>query len=131
MSILSKILTGVAAVVVVGVATLAVALSHNSACGSAPGGVPAQPMKAAVQRCYGPPDVVHIETIAKPVPGDHDLVIRVHESSINPLDWHFMRGEPYLMRASSGWGTPNDILIGTDFAGTVETVGKLVTKFKP
>src|SRR5580658_9665836 len=131
MSILSKILTGVGVLVLLAVATLAVALSHNSACGTAPSGPISQPMKAAIQRCYGSPDVVHIESIARPVPADLELVIRVHESSVNPLDWHLMRGEPYLVRPQSGWGTPSDILIGTDFAGTVEAVGKLVTRFKP
>jgi NADPH:quinone reductase-like Zn-dependent oxidoreductase len=131
MSIFSKILTGAAVVAVVAVTALAVALSHNSPCGTPAPGTPALPIRAAVQHCYGSPDVVHIETIARPVPGDHDLLIRVHASSVNPLDWHYMRGEPYLMRASSGWGTPSDTLIGTDFAGTVEAVGKLVTRFKP
>jgi NADPH:quinone reductase-like Zn-dependent oxidoreductase len=131
MSVLSKILTGIGVVVLLAVATLAVALSHNSACATAPSDAIAQPMKAAVQRCYGSPDVVHVENIARPIPAEHELLIRVHESSVNPLDWHFMRGEPYLMRSQSGWGTPSDILIGTDFAGTVAAVGRFVTRFKP
>jgi NADPH:quinone reductase-like Zn-dependent oxidoreductase len=131
MSILSKILTGVGVAVLLAVATLAVAVSHNSACGTTPSGPITQPMKAAVQRCYGSPDVVHIENIARPVPADHELLIRVHESSVNPLDWHLMRGEPYLVRSQSGWDAPTDILMGTDFAGTVEAVGRLVTRFKP
>jgi NADPH:quinone reductase-like Zn-dependent oxidoreductase len=131
MSILSKILAGVGVAMLVAAAALAVAVSHNSACGTAPAGAINLPMKAAVQRCYGSPDVVHIENLARPVPADHELLIRVHESSVNPLDWHLMRGEPYLVRSQSGWDTPTHIQMGTDFAGTVEAVGKLVTRFKP
>jgi len=88
-------------------------------------------MKAAVHRCYGSADVVRIETLARPTPSDHEVLVRVHATSVNPLDWHVMSGEPYLMRPSSGWGAPNSISLGTDFAGTVEAVGKLVTRFKP
>jgi NADPH:quinone reductase-like Zn-dependent oxidoreductase len=116
---------------VLGVASLAVAMSHNSSCGSASPAVLMQPMKAAVYRCYGSADVVRIESIERPVPSDHGVLVRVHATSINPLDWHYMHGEPYILRADSGWGAPHDISLGTDFAGTVEAVGKLVTRFKP
>jgi NADPH:quinone reductase-like Zn-dependent oxidoreductase len=88
-------------------------------------------MQAAVYRCYGSADVIRIEGTERPVPADHGVLVRVHATSINPLDWHFMRGEPYIVRTSSGWGAPKDIFLGTDFAGTVEAVGKLVTRFKP
>ena len=129
----SRILTTLLLVVVAAVGALGIALSHNSACGTAPplaGGVPT--MKAAVYRCYGSPDVVRIETVAKPVPRDHQLLIRVHAASLNALDWHLMRGEPYLIRpAMTGMGAPQDVSLGADFAGTVESVGKLVTRFKP
>jgi len=129
----SKILSTVLLVLVLAVGSLAFALSHNSACGAAPAtpdGVAS--MKAATYRCYGSPDVVKIETVAKPVPGDHGLLIRVHAASVNPLDWHFIRGEPYVIRAAmTGMGAPANVRLGTDFAGTVEAVGKLVTRFKP
>ncbi len=131
MSILSRILLALLVVVVLAVASLAIALSHDSPCGPSPTMSVSQPVKAAVYRCYGSADVVRIETIDKPVPGPHDLLVRVHASSVNPLDWHFLRGEPYLVRLSGGFGAPKDILLGTDFAGTVEAVGKLVTRFKP
>lgn len=88
-------------------------------------------MKAAVHRCYGSPDVVRIEQIAKPVPGDDQLLVRVHAASVNPLDWHYLSGQPYFLRLESGWGAPEDTWIGVDFAGTVEAVGKNVTRFKP
>jgi NADPH:quinone reductase-like Zn-dependent oxidoreductase len=55
----------------------------------------------------------------------------VQAASVNPLDWHYMRGKPYVMRGSAGLGAPDDIRLGVDFAGTVEAVGKNVTQFKP
>ena len=131
MSTLSRILLALLAVIVLAVASLAVAVSHNSACGASPTTAISDPVKAAVYRCYGSADVVRIENIAKPVPGPHGLLVRIHASSINPLDWHYLRGEPYLIRPMSGWGAPKDILLGTDFAGTVEAVGNQVTLFKP
>jgi NADPH:quinone reductase-like Zn-dependent oxidoreductase len=126
-----KIVSGVLALLVLAVSSLAVAISHTSPCGPAPTLAPSHPMQAAVRRCYGSADVVRIETLAKPSPADHGVLVRVRATSVNPLDWHEMSGEPYLMRPSSGWGAPNDILLGTDFAGTVEAVGTLVTRFKP
>ncbi|HEV2701174.1 MAG TPA: NAD(P)-dependent alcohol dehydrogenase [Steroidobacteraceae bacterium] len=131
MSIISRVLLALLGVVVLAVAAIAVAVSHNSACGPSPTGAIAEPMKAAVYRCYGSADVVRIEHIPRPVPGPHGLLVRVHASSVNPLDWHFLHGEPYLIRPMSGWGAPKDIRLGTDFSGTVEAVGKLVTRFKP
>jgi NADPH:quinone reductase-like Zn-dependent oxidoreductase len=89
-------------------------------------------MKAAVHRCYGPPGVVlKIETLAKPTPGDKDVLVRVHAASVNPYDWHMIRGSPYLMRMDSGLGSARDVSVGVDFAGTVAAVGKGVTRFKP
>ena len=110
----------------------ALLLSHNSPCAAAPP-VPANSasMKAAVHRCYGPPDVVRIESLAKPTPGDKGVLVRVHAASINPYDWHMVRGNPYLMRMDSGLGSPQDVSIGVDFAGTVEAVGRSATRFKP
>jgi NADPH:quinone reductase-like Zn-dependent oxidoreductase len=129
----SKILRTVLLVVVLVVGSLAFVLSHNSVCGVPPAiaaGVPS--MKAAIYRCYGSPDVVRIETVAKPTPGDRGLLIRVHAASVNPIDWHFIRGEPYIIRpAMTGLGAPKNVRVGTDFAGTIEAVGKLVTRFKP
>jgi len=65
------------------------------------------------------------------VPADDQVLVRVHAASVNPVDWHYMRGEPYIMRLGSGFGAPANPRVGTDFAGTVEAVGKAVTKFKP
>jgi NADPH:quinone reductase-like Zn-dependent oxidoreductase len=129
----SKVLLSVLLVLVLAIASFAWALSHNSPC-HAPPGVPAgmTSMKAAVHRCYGSPDVVRIERVAKPVPADNQMLVRVRAASLNPLDWHYVSGQPYFMRlAGGGLGAPQETWIGVDFAGTVEAVGKDVTRFKP
>lgn len=130
MSVLKKILVSVLGVIVIAIAGLAIALSHTSPCAPPPNVALKEPMKAAVNRCYGGPEVVRVESIERPVPTDHGLLVKVHASSVNPLDWHYLLGEPYIMRSTAGWGKPKDVLLGTDFAGTVVAVGKLVTKFK-
>ncbi len=118
--------------VVVTVAALAVTFSHDTACGPAPAlAARATPMKAIVRRCYGPPDVLTIDNVEKPVPADNQLLVKVHAVAVNPLDWHYIRGKPYLMRIETGLGTPKNPRLGVDFAGTVEAVGKDVTRFKP
>jgi NADPH:quinone reductase-like Zn-dependent oxidoreductase len=55
----------------------------------------------------------------------------VHAAAVNPLDWHYMHGTPYVMRLGSGLGKPKEIRMGVDFAGTVESIGRDVTRFKP
>ena len=57
--------------------------------------------------------------------------MKVRAAGVNPLDWHYMRGSPYLMRLMSGTGAPKDSRMGVDFSGTVEAVGKNVQQFKP
>ena len=88
-------------------------------------------MKAVIYCDYGAPDVLKVETIAKPVPNDDQVLIKVRAASVNPYDWHFMRGEPYVMRLGNGLRKPQNPRIGVDFAGVVEAVGKNVTQFKP
>jgi NADPH:quinone reductase-like Zn-dependent oxidoreductase len=132
MTLRKKILSVVLLLIVGTLAVLAVMLSHDAPCGVAqplPANMPS--MKAAVYRCYGSPDVVKLESVAKPTLEDDRMLVKVHAASVNPLDWHYMRGKPYIMRASSGMGTPEDIRLGVDFAGTVEAVGKSVQQFKP
>jgi NADPH:quinone reductase-like Zn-dependent oxidoreductase len=127
-----KILGAIAAVLGLGVLSLALAMSHTSPCGpSPPLPAGATPMKAIVHRCYGSPDVIRMEEIPKPTPKDDEILVRVHASSVNPLDWHYLEGTPYIVRMANGFGTPGDPRIGVDFSGTVEAVGKSVTRFKP
>src|SRR5262249_2394766 len=92
---------------------------------------PANPIKAIVYADYGVANL-KLADIEKPVPNDDQILVRVHAASINPYDWHFIEGTPYVMRAMGvGLRKPKDIRLGTDFAGTVEAVGKNVTQYKP
>ena len=92
---------------------------------------PANPMKAIVRCDYGLSNL-KLEDIEKPVPADDQILVKVHAVSVNPYDWHFVEGTPYVMRAFGvGLRKPKDIRLGVDFAGTVEAVGKDVTQFKP
>ena len=127
-----RILAAIAALLALALASLAIAISHDSPCGSPaalPDGTPR--MKAIVARCYGSADILRFEDLARPTPADDELLVKVHASAVNPLDWHYMRGTPYIMRLGGGFGVPNDTRVGVDFAGTVVAVGKQVTRFKP
>ncbi len=122
-------------VVVVPLALLCVGLvaywrSTNS-CENRPTGPPANPMRAIVYCDYGSPDVLKVEAIEKPVPADGQVLVRVRAAAVNPLDWHYMRGTPYVMRLDTGLRKPKVTRLGVDFAGTVEAVGPHVTRFKP
>jgi NADPH:quinone reductase-like Zn-dependent oxidoreductase len=88
-------------------------------------------MKAIIYRDYGSPDVLRCEEIAKPAAGDGQVLIKVRAASVNPLDWHFVRGTPYLLRIGAGLRRPKAAGLGVDVAGQVEAVGKNVTRFKP
>ena len=88
-------------------------------------------MKAAVYTRYGPPDVVQIADLEKPVPKHDEILIKVHAASVNPVDWHFMRGTPYFLRLGTGLRKPKVTRLGADVAGQVEAVGRNVTQFKP
>ena len=89
------------------------------------------PMKAIVYSDYGLSNL-KLENIEKPTPNDDQILVKVRAASINPYDWHFVEGTPYIMRMMGvGLRKPKDIQLGVDFAGTVEAVGKNVTQFKP
>jgi len=88
-------------------------------------------MKAIIYEQYGPPDVLQLSNVAKPTPVDNEILIKVRAASVNPLDWHFMRGDPFFIRLMLGLRKPKDIRMGVDVAGVVEAAGKNVTQFKP
>jgi len=88
-------------------------------------------MKAIVICDYGSPDVLKFEDVEKCVPSDDQLLIRVRAAAVNPADWHYMRGTPYIARIEMGLRKPKVIRLGVDFAGTVESVGTNVRQFKP
>src|SRR5919108_3723350 len=89
-------------------------------------------VKAIVCEEYGPPDrVLRLTDVDDPVAGDGQVLVRVRATSVNPADWHFVRGEPYLARLSMGLRKPKYPIMGCDLAGTVEAVGPGVTALKP
>src|SRR5207249_3334416 len=92
---------------------------------------PTNPMKAIVYCDYGVANL-KLEDVEKPVPNDDQILVKVHAVSVNPYDWHFIEGTPKFMRAMiGGLRKTKDTRLGVDFAGTVETVGKSVTQYKP
>jgi len=84
-------------------------------------------MKAIVHDRYGSPDVLRLEEIEKPDVADDSVLVRVHAASVNRLDWYGVTGTPYVARVMGGLRKPKDSVLGVDFAGTVDAVGKDVT----
>ncbi|MBI4491837.1 MAG: NAD(P)-dependent alcohol dehydrogenase [Chloroflexi bacterium] len=87
-------------------------------------------MKAIVCHEYGSPDVLKLEEINTPVVPEDGVLVRVHASSVNPLDLT-MTGKVYFVRLVTGLRKPKRTLLGVDFAGTVEAIGSNVTRFQP
>jgi NADPH:quinone reductase-like Zn-dependent oxidoreductase len=87
-------------------------------------------MKAIVQERYGSPDGVALREVDKPVLEDHQLLVRVHASSVNPAEWYRVMG-PFFARFGSGLRKPKSGAIGADLAGRIEAVGKDVKEFQP
>ncbi|HEU5142474.1 MAG TPA: NAD(P)-dependent alcohol dehydrogenase [Solirubrobacterales bacterium] len=88
-------------------------------------------MKAIVYDRYGSPAVLQLREIDRPVPKDDQVLVRVNASSVNPIDWHRLRGQPYFMRGSEGLRRPKNDGLGADLAGRVEAVGRDVTLLQP
>jgi NADPH:quinone reductase-like Zn-dependent oxidoreductase len=88
-------------------------------------------MKAIVYHGYGSPDVLRYEEIEDPTATNDEVLIRVCAASVNPYDWHFMRGTPYGVRVVAGLRKPTEKRLGADVAGQVEAVGRNITQFKP
>ena len=92
---------------------------------------PPDTMRAVVARRYGTSEVVAIESIPVPTPATDQVLVRVHASSMNALDWHFVTGTPYLVRLTNGLRRPKRIIPGADLAGVVVAVGSGVTDRRP
>jgi NADPH:quinone reductase-like Zn-dependent oxidoreductase len=89
-------------------------------------------MKAIVQDVYGPAEVLELRDIDKPVAGDDDVLVRVRAAGVDPSVWHLMTGLPYPIRIMGfGLRRPKLRVRGWDVAGTVESVGRNVTRFRP
>jgi NADPH:quinone reductase-like Zn-dependent oxidoreductase len=88
-------------------------------------------MKAIRYARYGPPDVLELRDVDVPAVGDDDVLVRVRAASVNPLDFHFLRGTPYFLRLLAGVSRPKVDGLGADFAGHVEAVGAKVAGLRP
>ena len=90
-------------------------------------------MKAIVFTRYGSPDGLELKEVPKPTPKADELLVRVRASSVNSWDWEFLNGKPFVNRLMFGLVKPKagKQILGADIAGTVEAVGKRVTRFKP
>jgi NADPH:quinone reductase-like Zn-dependent oxidoreductase len=88
-------------------------------------------MKAVVCDRYGPPDVLRLEDVARPVPGLDEVLIKIHATTVNRSDCHYRLGTPPVARLVTGLRRPRHRILGTELAGEVEAVGPAVTEFKP
>jgi NADPH:quinone reductase-like Zn-dependent oxidoreductase len=91
----------------------------------------AKAMKALVHDTYGPPDILELREVDRPAVTDDDVLVRVRAFSVNPAEWHTLTGTPYVARLQAGLLRPKRKVLGVDFAGTVEAVGRNVTQFRP
>jgi NADPH:quinone reductase-like Zn-dependent oxidoreductase len=86
-------------------------------------------VKAVVHDRYGPPDVLRIEEVPKPVPSADEILVRVRATGVTRSDTHARAGEPFVSRAMSGLRRPKRKILGHEFAGEVEAAGAAVTEF--
>jgi NADPH:quinone reductase-like Zn-dependent oxidoreductase len=87
-------------------------------------------MRAIVHERYGRPDVLELRDVERPPIGDDQVLVRVQASSVNPVEWYGVSG-PYFARVGNGMRRPKDQTVGADLAGTVEAVGRDVTRLQP
>jgi len=87
-------------------------------------------MKASLNTIYGPPEVVHIGEIEKPVPRDSEVLIKIHTATVNRTDCGFRSAEYFVSRFFSGLINPKNHVLGNEFAGEIEAIGKSVKSFK-
>jgi len=88
-------------------------------------------MNAIVHREYGSPDILRLEEIPTPTPGDDDVLVKVHAASVNAADLDYLKGVPRIGRLGIGLLKPKNTVLGLDVAGHVEAVGKNVAQFQP
>jgi NADPH:quinone reductase-like Zn-dependent oxidoreductase len=89
------------------------------------------PVQAAVRTRYGPPDVVRIAEVNRPVPKDHELLVRIHATTVNRTDCGLRAAKPFIVRFFTGLTRPRVTVLGSEFAGEVVAVGSQVTSFRP
>lgn len=88
-------------------------------------------MKAIRFHQYGSPDVLELQEVEEPTPADDQVLVKIYACGANPLDWHRMRADPFIVRLGDGLTKPKDPRLGADIAGRVEAVGSAVTTVQP
>ncbi|MFK7925994.1 MAG: NAD(P)-dependent alcohol dehydrogenase [Bacteroidia bacterium] len=88
-------------------------------------------MKAVVCTKYGGPEVLQVQEVAKPIPKENEVLVRIHASTVTAADTFMREGTPYVGRLMLGLLKPKNPVTGTGFSGVVEAVGTAVTTFKP
>ncbi len=87
-------------------------------------------MKAIVYTKYGPPDVLQLKEVEKPIPKDNEVLIKIHATTVNRTDSATIRAIPFFARFFTGLFKPKKQIPGTEFSGEIEAVGKKVSSLK-
>ncbi|MEO0368374.1 MAG: NAD(P)-dependent alcohol dehydrogenase [Pseudomonadota bacterium] len=127
-----KILNGILGVIALAVFALAITIGYTSSCPApiATTDDDSSLMSAVSPRCYGGPEVLEVAKTPIPTPAADEVLVLVKNAAVNPLDYHFMRGSPFLLRLMTGIGKPTNSESGRDFAGIVTAIGSEVTNFE-
>ncbi len=86
-------------------------------------------MRAVVHDRYGPPEVLRVEEVEKPVPGDDEVLVKIHATTVNRTDCGLRKAKPFVSRFFTGIRRPKRRILGMEFAGEIEAVGRAVTGF--
>ena len=86
-------------------------------------------MRAVLQERYGPPEILRVAEVDRPVPNANEILVRVHASTVNRTDTHMRAAKPFIWRFITGFRRPNQRIAGREFAGEVVAVGAAVTEF--
>lgn len=87
-------------------------------------------MEAVIQTKYGPPEVLEIKEVEKPVPEDNEVLVKIHATTVTPVDCTFRRGNEFLARLFTGITKPKNPVLGPEMSGVIEAIGKNVKRFK-